>query len=81
MGLDEIKEESMAYVYPNPAKETIRIGGVEAKETQVYNTLGQRVMSFCGNKASVGDLSAGVYLLKVSDSEGVVQVLRFVVDR
>ena len=81
VGLDEIQEENMAFVYPNPAKEIVRIGGVEAKETQVYNTLGQRVMSFCGNKASVGDLSTGVYLLKVSDSEGAVQVLRFVVDR
>ena len=81
MGLDEIKEENMAYVYPNPAKEIIRIGGVEAKETQVYNTLGQCVLSFCGNEASVSNLSAGVYLLRVFDSESAVHVLRFVVDR
>ena len=44
VGLDEIQEESMAFVCPNPAKETIRIGGMEAKETQVYNTLGQCVV-------------------------------------
>ena len=81
VGLDEIQEENMAFVYPNPAKEIVRIGGVEAKETQVYNTLGQRVMSFCGNKASVSNLSAGVYLLRVFDSESAVHVLRFVVDR
>lgn len=81
VGLDEIQEESMAYVYPNPAKETIRIGGMEAKETQVYNTLGQCVLSFCGNEASVSNLSAGVYLLRVFDSESAVHVLRFVVDR
>ena len=81
VGLNEIQKESKVFVYPNPAKETIRISGVEAKETQVYNTLGQCVMSFCGNEASVGDLSVGVYLLKIFDSEGAVQVLRFVVDR
>ena len=81
VGLDEIQEESMAYVYPNPAKETIRFGGMEAKETQVYNTLGQCVLSFCGNEANVSNLSAGVYLLRVFDSESAVHVLRFVVDR
>ena len=81
VGLDEIQEESMAFVYPNPAKESISIGGVEAKETQVYNTFGQRVMSFCGNEADVRNLAAGVYLLRVFDGEGAVQVLRFVVDR
>jgi len=81
VGLDEIQEESMAFVCPNPAKETIRIGGMEAKETQVYNTLGQCVLSFCGNEASVSNLSAGVYLLRVFDSESAVHVLRFVVDR
>jgi hypothetical protein len=81
VGLDEIQEENMAFVYPNPAKETIRIGGMEAKETQVYNTLGQCVLSFCGNEASVSNLSAGVYLLRVFDRESTVHVLRFVVDR
>ena len=81
VGLDEIQEENMAFVYPNPAKETIRIGGIEAKETMVYNSLGQCIMSFRGNEANVSNLSAGVYLLRVFDSENAVHVLRFVVDR
>ena len=81
VGLDEIQEESMAFVCPNPAKETIRIGGIEAKETMVYNSLGQCIMSFRGNEANVSNLSAGVYLLRVFDSENAVHVLRFVVDR
>lgn len=79
VGLDEIKEESQAFVYPNPAKETIRIGGMEAKETQIFNTLGQCVMSFRGNEASVEALAPGVYLLKVTDTEGEKQTLRIVV--
>jgi hypothetical protein len=81
MGIDEIQEKNVAFVYPNPAKETIRIGGMEVEETQVYNALGQCVMSFCGNEASVSNLSAGVYLLRVFDRESTVRVLRFVVDR
>lgn len=81
VGLDEVQEEDAAFVYPNPAKETIRIGGMEVEETQVYNALGQCVMSFSGNEASVSNLSAGVYLLRVFDRESTVHVLRFVVDR
>lgn len=79
VGLDEIHEENMACVYPNPAKETIRIDGVEAKETQVYNALGQCVMSFQGNEADVETLTAGVYLLRITDCEGWVQTIRLFV--
>ena len=82
MGLneEEIQEESMAFVYPNPARETIRIGGVEAEVTEVYNTLGQCVMNFQGGQVNVEALAAGVYLLKVTDSEGLKHTVRVVKD-
>ena len=81
VGLDEIQEESMAFVYPNPVKETIRIGGIEAKETVVYNTLGQCVMNFRGNEANVEALDDGVYLLRIEDGNGLKQTLRLVVNK
>jgi len=81
VGVDEVKEESMAFVYPNPAHKTIRIGGIEAKETLVYNAFGQCVMTFRGNEASVATMAAGVYLLKVTDDSGITQTIRFVVSR
>lgn len=81
IGVDEIQEESMAFVYPNPAKEIIRIGGMEAKETYVYNTLGQCVMSFRGNEADAQTLSEGVYLLRITNGNGLIQTLRLVVNK
>ena len=81
VGLDEVQEEDAAFVYPNPAKEIIRIGGVEAKETMVYNSLGQCVMSFRGNEANVEDLSAGVYLLRITNCDGLMQTLCLVIDK
>lgn len=81
VGLDKIQEENMAFVYPNPAKETIKIGGVEVKETQVYNAFGQCVMSFKGNQADVMTLANGVYLFKITDTKGLMQTLRLVVNR
>ena len=79
VGINEIQEESMAFIYPNPAKETLKIGGVEAKETQVYNALGQCVMTFCGNETNVGTLATGVYLLKITDAYGKRQTIRVIV--
>lgn len=81
VGVDEIQEESMVFVYPNPAKEIIRIGGMEAKETYVYNTLGQCVMSFRGNEADAQTLSEGVYLLRITNGNGLIQTLRLVVNK
>lgn len=81
VGVGEIQEENMAFVYPNPTKGLLRIGGVEAKETKIYNTLGQCVMSFRGNEASVESLAEGVYLLRIKDGQGRNQILRLVVDK
>lgn len=81
VGLDEIQEESMAFVYPNPAKGAINIGGVEAEETEVYNALGQRVMNFHGNEANVEALADGVYLLRVTDGKGLTHTIRIVVNK
>lgn len=81
VGLNEIQEESEVFVYPNPAKEIIRIDGVEAKETMIYNSLGQCIMSFQGNEANVEDLSAGVYLLRITNCDGLMQTLRLVIDK
>lgn len=81
VGLNGIQEENMAYVYPNPTKEIIRIDGMEAKEAWIYNALGQCVGSFKGNEANVEALAEGVYLLRVVDEEGLTHTLRLVVSK
>lgn len=81
VGLDEVQEEDMAFVYPNPAKETVQVGGVEAVETEVYNASGQRVMNFRGNEANVEALADGIYILRITDDKGLTQTLRMVVNK
>ena len=78
VGLNEIQEENIAFVYPNPTRETIRIGGLEAIETQVYNASGQYVMSFYGNETSLRTLTTGVYLLRITDSNGDMHTIRII---
>lgn len=74
--VDEIEEESVVSVYPNPANGLIRIVGVEAKETQVFNSMGQCVMSFYGNEASVETLTAGAYFFRITDIKGATRTVR-----
>ena len=58
-------------VYPNPAKDFVRIDGVEAAEVQVYNAVGQMVKTIQGsNEINVSGLVEGVYLLRITDVDG-----------
>ena len=78
-GLDEPTENPLN-VWPNPAKDFVRIECVEAAEVQVYNTLGQIVKTVQGsNEINVSGLAEGVYLVRIRDAEGRNHVVRVVV--
>lgn len=77
-------EESVSQikVYPNPASEIIRVEGVEVAEVRVYNALGQLVKEIREtNEISVTDLVEEVYLLRMTDSNGISQTKRITVIR
>ena len=68
-----VQEQDLQHVslYPNPAKETVLIKGTKASEVQVYNALGQLVMSVRdANEISVAGLEEGMFLLRINDNEG-----------
>ena len=67
-------------LYPNPAKDIIKIEGIEVAEVEVYNALGQRVkMVQSTNEINVNDLPKGVYLLLITDAKGISQTKRITV--
>jgi hypothetical protein len=76
---DGIEEniESVLSVMPNPANDVIRVNGLNGtEEVNIYNTLGQVVMSARlseGQDLNISDLSAGVYMLRSENSEQVVK--------
>ena len=60
-------------LYPNPAKDIIKIEGIEVAEVEVYNALGQRVkMVQSTNEIDLSGLVEGVYMLRITDAEGKV---------
>ena len=74
----EVPQEAIkALAYPNPAKEKVRIEGIEVAEVQVYNALGQLVKTVRNsNEISVAGLVEGVYLVRIMDAEGKNYVAR-----
>lgn len=77
-GLDEPKEILLS-VWPNPATEKVHVGGIEIAEVQVYNTLGQLMKTVQNsNEISAADLPEGLYLLWITDIEGIRHVARMV---
>ena len=71
---DGVEEEAESIgIYPNPAKDRVVVGGMEAVEVKVYNTSGQMVKCVRGtNEIDVEGLPQGVYLLRIADAEGKV---------
>ena len=81
-GLDEYTPESSASVYPNPAKEKVSIEGCEVFEVMIYNGLGQLVKILKQtNEVSVSDLPEGLYVLRITDMEGLSVTKRVTVIR
>ena len=62
-------------VYPNPAKDEMHImmpSTLQLEKIEIYNTLGQLVAKKNSNDFSVSELAAGIHVLKISTSEGVI---------
>ncbi len=70
------------YVYPNPVKDVIYIGGVTGDETpisSIYNALGQKVFQANTNEILVSQLPTGIYTIHIQ-LNGEIQRERFIIE-
>lgn len=72
--------EKELIIYPNPTSGMVIIEGKEVAQVQVYNILGQVVRTFSSNRINVGDLREGIYLLQITDREGLIHSTKLVVE-
>ena len=64
-------EESLVFCYPNPARDLVKVEGVEPTSVQLYNAFGQLVKTANGTKEiGMAGLPSGIYFLNITDSEG-----------
>ena len=69
-------------VYPNPAQDFLSVNGEGIASVAVYDLLGKQVMRQLSNGAAmnnldVSGLAAGMYVLRVTDANGMVQTEKF----
>ena len=71
LNVTEISNE--VKLYPNPAKDIIKIEGIEVAEVEVYSVLGQMVKTVrAANEIDLNGLVEGIYMLRITDVEGKV---------
>ena len=72
--------KSPVMVFPNPAKDRATIEGIEPAEIQIYNLQGQSVRIFSDtNEIDVNGLPEGIYLLRITNREGLTHSTKLVV--
>ncbi len=74
IGLDEIKEDLIFDVYPNPAKEVLNIyTSKEINLIEIFDLLGRKQISIKGNsiQIDISSLKRGIYIVSI-DLEGKV---------
>ena len=74
--------ESTWEIFPNPATNSIKISGLISNQSQkqLYNAIGQLVLSTIENEIAIGHLPKGVYYLKcISSNKTIVAGIKKVV--
>jgi hypothetical protein len=58
-------------IYPNPASDVLRVGGIDVAALRIYSLSGQLLKEIRNSDViSVKDMETGIYLVSVSDREG-----------
>lgn len=72
--VDEQSGTAFATVHPNPTNGMVTITGLNLRQAEVVNTLGQRVAAVKGEgnqlSVNISNLPAGIYFVNVTDEEG-----------
>ena len=64
---------------PNPTSNILNIEmTTDLKSIEIYNIQGQKVMSSTQKQINIADLSAGIYMIKVEDTENAIATKKFV---
>ena len=78
---NEVPELPMG-IYPNPTTGMVSVSGVNLRQAEVYNALGQLVATATGDESLItvdlNGLPAGLYFVNITDSDGRMCVRKVV---
>ena len=83
--VDDRIEQNLV-VYPNPASDMVTVKGVQIREVEVFNVVGQRMLQQSISEAEecrleIGSLVPGIYLVKVISNDGTSIVKKVVIQK
>lgn len=57
-------------VYPNPTSDNISVSGEDIIKVELYNSLGETILSSASQNIKLGDVSSGIYFIKITNQHG-----------
>ena len=72
LSTDSFKQDYFSF-YPNPVKEVLHINlntGLELKQVNLYNSLGQYLYSAKTIKVDTNTLKSGIYFIEIITNQG-----------
>jgi hypothetical protein len=73
-GIKGVDSRTAVRVYPNPASSKICITGVDAKQLDLYNSIGRKVRTFQASSTlqeiALDDIAAGTYIYTIWNKDG-----------
>jgi len=72
------KNKNVFEVFPNPAYDRIYIYGENFRQATLYDFKGMLIMQTKENEISVGNLSSGIYILKIDSKDGKSMIQKVV---
>ncbi len=70
--VNAVNAEKNVYVYPNPAFNTLYIANSKNPVVNIYNALGELVLSTTKTTVDVSGLSQGLYIVKVIENNTII---------
>ena len=79
LGITEVSTETK--LYPNPTTGNFTVEGANVAMVEVYNLVGQKVYAEQGKMVTIdaSDWNKGIYLVAITDNNGVVETKKLVV--
>lgn len=70
---------SLITIYPNPVNNVLNIETeLKLQSVEIYNTQGQKVLSSNQNQINVSDLAAGMYMVRIQDTDNAIATKKIV---
>ena len=72
---------SKATIYPNPTSDNFTIEMEnEVKSVEIYSLLGQKILTATSKNINISNVSKGVYLVRIEDSNNAVSTQKLIIE-